>query len=38
MSTPEQPGLASLSKSFEPSSIEAQWGPEWERRAYGMAG
>ena len=38
MSTPEQPGLASLSKSFEPSSIEAQWGPEWERRAYGAAG
>ena len=33
-----QPGLSSLSKSFEPHAIEAQWGPEWERRGYGGAG
>ena len=33
-----QPGLESLSKSFEPQSIEAQWGPEWERRGYGVGG
>jgi valyl-tRNA synthetase len=37
-STPEQPGLQSLSKSFEPSALEAHWGPEWERRGYGIAG
>ncbi|MDR3005382.1 MAG: valine--tRNA ligase [Acidovorax sp.] len=36
--TPAQPGLSSLSKSFEPSAIEAQWGPEWEKRGYGNAG
>ncbi len=36
--TPAQPGLASLSKSFEPAAIEAQWGPEWEARGYGRAG
>ena len=35
---PEQPGLSSLSKSFEPAAIEAHWGPEWERRGYGVAG
>ena len=33
-----QPGLDSLSKSFEPSAIEAQWGPEWEKRGYAKAG
>ncbi|MDO8773345.1 MAG: valine--tRNA ligase [Burkholderiaceae bacterium] len=33
-----QPGLQSLSKSFEPAAIEAQWGPEWERRHYADAG
>ena len=33
-----QPGLQSLSKSFEPAAIEAQWGPEWEQRGYGAAG
>ena len=33
-----QPGLDSLSKSFEPAAIEAHWGPEWEKRAYGVAG
>ena len=33
-----QPGLASLSKSFEPAAIEARWGPEWEARGYGRAG
>ncbi|AVS89110.1 valine--tRNA ligase [Paracidovorax avenae] len=39
MSSPlHQPGLESLSKSFEPSALEARWGPEWERRGYGAAG
>ena len=39
MSTqPDQPGLQSLSKSFEPAALEAHWGPEWERRGYGTAG
>ncbi|AVS66734.1 valine--tRNA ligase [Paracidovorax avenae] len=39
MSSPlHQPGLESLSKSFEPSALEAHWGPEWERRGYGAAG
>ena len=33
-----QPGLDSLSKSFEPAAIEAHWGPEWEKRGYGVAG
>ncbi|HEY2254790.1 MAG TPA: valine--tRNA ligase [Variovorax sp.] len=33
-----QPGLDSLSKSFEPVPIEAHWGPEWERRGYSVAG
>jgi valyl-tRNA synthetase len=36
--TPQQPGLDSLSKSFEPAALEAHWGPEWERRGYGVAG
>jgi valyl-tRNA synthetase len=36
--TPDQPGLSSLSKSFEPAAIEAHWGTEWERRGYGVAG
>ncbi len=36
--TPAQPGLASLSKSFEPAALEAHWGPEWEKRGYGAAG
>jgi valyl-tRNA synthetase len=34
----QQPGLESLSKSFEPAALEAYWGPEWERRGYGLAG
>ena len=34
----EQPGLDSLSKSFEPAALEAHWGPEWEKRGYGIAG
>ncbi len=34
----QQPGLSSLSKSFEPAALEANWGPEWERRGYGVAG
>ncbi len=33
-----QPALDSLSKSFEPQALEAHWGPEWERRGYGVAG
>ncbi len=33
-----QPGLQSLSKSFEPAAIEQRWGPEWEKRGYGVAG
>ncbi len=33
-----QPGLLSLSKSFEPAALEAHWGPEWEQRGYGVAG
>ena len=38
-STPlDQPGLQSLSKSFEPAALEAHWGPEWEKRGYGVAG
>ena len=32
-----QPGLQSLSKSFEPAALEAHWGPEWEQRGYGVA-
>jgi len=36
--TLQQPGLESLSKSFEPAAIEAHWGPEWERRGYAAAG
>ena len=35
---PEQPRLQSLSKSFEPSPIEAHWGPLWEQRGYAAAG
>ncbi|WP_119966633.1 valine--tRNA ligase [Simplicispira lacusdiani] len=34
----QQPGLQSLSKSFEPAALEAHWGPEWEKRGYGVAG
>src|SRR5574337_2235906 len=36
--SPAQPGLQSLSKSFEPAALEAHWGPEWEQRGYGAAG
>ncbi len=36
--SPAQPGLESLSKSFEPAALEAHWGPEWEKRGYGIAG
>ena len=35
---PAQPSLDSLSKSFEPAALEAHWGPEWEKRGYGVAG
>ena len=39
MSSPlQQPGLDSLSKSFEPATLEAQWSREWEQRGYGNAG
>ncbi|HEY8360060.1 MAG TPA: class I tRNA ligase family protein, partial [Ramlibacter sp.] len=38
MSTTEQPGLDSLSKSFEPAALEANWGPLWEQRGYARAG
>ncbi|MBM3361167.1 MAG: valine--tRNA ligase [Betaproteobacteria bacterium] len=37
-SAPDQPGLQSLAKSFEPAALEAHWGPEWERRGYASAG
>jgi len=36
--TLQQPGLNSLSKSFEPAAIEARWEPEWEQRGYARAG
>ena len=36
--TTTQPSLQSLSKSFEPAALEAHWGPEWEKRGYGIAG
>src|SRR5688572_32263588 len=36
--TPQQPGLNSLSKSFEPAAIEARWGPLSEERGYARAG
>ncbi len=36
--TLKQPGLDSLSKSFEPAALEARWGHEWEKRGYGRAG
>ena len=35
---PAQPGLQSLSRAFEPAALEAHWGPEWEKRGYGVAG
>jgi len=37
-SAPDQPGLQSLAKSFEPAALEAHWGPEWERHGYASAG
>src|SRR6201991_2225865 len=36
--TPQQPGLDSLPKSFEPAAIEATWGPLWEDKGYARAG
>ncbi|MBC7601141.1 MAG: class I tRNA ligase family protein, partial [Ramlibacter sp.] len=36
--TREQPGLQSLSKSFEATAIEARWRDLWEERGYGRAG
>jgi valyl-tRNA synthetase len=35
---PAQPGLAALSKSFEPAAIEARWTAVWEERGYGTSG
>ena len=34
----QQPGLARLSKSFEPAAIESRWGPQWEALGLGRAG
>ena len=34
--TPSDP-TSTLAKSFEPHTIEAHWGPEWEKRAYAKA-
>src|SRR4051812_29421844 len=36
--TTAQPGLNSLSKSFEPAAIESRWGSLWEQRGYARAG
>ncbi|MEJ6024321.1 valine--tRNA ligase [Ramlibacter sp. PS4R-6] len=36
--TTAQPGLNSLSKSFEPAPIEARWGPWWEQSGFAKAG
>ncbi|MGB3067094.1 MAG: valine--tRNA ligase [Ottowia sp.] len=33
-----QPGLAALSKSFDPAAVESRWGPLWEERGLGRAG
>ena len=38
MSEHQQPGLESLSKSFEPAAIEAEWQPRWEAAGIGRAG
>ncbi|MFM8610773.1 MAG: valine--tRNA ligase [Burkholderiaceae bacterium] len=35
---PVQPGLDSLSKSFEPAAIESRWGPRWEHEGMARAG
>lgn len=35
---PKQPGLESLTKSFEPAAIEARWGPAWEQRGFARGG
>jgi valyl-tRNA synthetase len=37
-SPPEQPGLGSLAKSFEPAAIEARWGKQWELDGRARAG
>lgn len=34
----QQPGLNSLSKSFEPADLEAHWRSEWEAKGYARAG
>ena len=36
--TNQQPGLDSLSKSFDPAQVEAQWGKVWESMGIGRAG
>ncbi len=33
-----QPGLAALSKSFDPAAVESRWGPTWEQNGLGRAG
>ena len=33
-----QPGLAALSKSFDPAAVESRWGPTWEQHGLGRAG
>ena len=37
-SSADQPGLAGLSKSFEPATVEARWGRAWEDAGIGRAG
>jgi len=36
--TPPQPTLASLSKSFEPATVEAHWRAQWQQHGWGVAG
>ncbi len=36
--SPQQPGLNSLAKSFEPAAIEARCGAAWEKQGYARAG
>ena len=35
---PTQARLAALSKSFDPATVEAHWGPAWEQAGLGRAG
>ena len=36
--TSDRTNMDSLAKSFEPASLESEWGPEWERRGLYAAG